>query len=162
MAWSTTKSTHHRRGWFILILALFLLAAPAQAWPWQWNRFDKKQLKNGRWRVYHDADAKVIHYVGRYRHGKEVGAWKTFTPDGRLYFTERIRRRKQNIKTVYYHPNGQVSHKGTAFLKDAENGGVHFYWEGDWEYFDEVGRPLGVKTFVKGTPTTRDPVLKTN
>ncbi|ALJ00829.1 toxin-antitoxin system YwqK family antitoxin [Rufibacter tibetensis] len=149
-----------KRNWlWIPVLTLFLgVSSPAQAWPWQWNRFDKKEFKTGRWRTFHDADSKVLHYKGRYRHGKEVGSWKTYTADGKLYFTEKIRRRKESIKTVYYHPNGKVSHRGTAFLKDAEHGGVHFYWDGDWEYFDESGKPIGIKKFVKGEPSTKDPV----
>ncbi|WP_181306380.1 toxin-antitoxin system YwqK family antitoxin [Rufibacter sp. XAAS-G3-1] len=142
-----------------LTLGLFFTSEAASAWPWSWNRYDKAQLKNGRWRTFHDYEEKVVHYKGKYRHGKEVGLWKTYTPDAKLYFTERIQRRKRSYKTVYYHPNGKVSHKGMAYLRDAENGGVHFYWDGDWEYFDQNGQPLGIKTFVKGNPTTDLPVL---
>ncbi|RNI27531.1 hypothetical protein EFA69_15505 [Rufibacter immobilis] len=154
-----------RKAVFALLLAsgLVLQSLPsAAAWPWQWNQYDKKQLKNGRWRVYHDADSQVLHYSGRYRHGKEVGRWKTYTADGNLYFKERIKRRKNYIETVYYHPNGQVSHRGLAYLRDAEHGGVHYYWDGDWEYFDEAGKALGIKTFAKGTAVTNTPVLSNN
>ncbi|KAA3438266.1 toxin-antitoxin system YwqK family antitoxin [Rufibacter hautae] len=149
------------RTWMIVTIfqGLIFVCPPAQAWPWSWNRYDAKQLKNGRWRAFHDYEEKVLHYKGRYRHGKEVGVWKTFTADGNLYFTEKIKRRDKSYKTVYYHPNGKVSHRGMAYLRDAEDGGVQFYWEGDWEYFDLEGRPLGVKTFVKGNPTTNTPVF---
>ncbi len=159
------KATGHQylypRTWlpFALVLVIMFLSQPAQAWPWTWNRYDAKQLKNGRWRAFHDYEEKILHYKGRYRHGKEVGVWKTYTADGKLYFTEKIKRQNKSYKTVYYHPNGKVSHRGMAYLRDAESGGVHFYWEGDWEYFDLDGRPLGVKTFVKGNPTTDSPVL---
>jgi antitoxin component YwqK of YwqJK toxin-antitoxin module len=158
---ATLYSLAHKKVWLAstLTLAIVFLSEAANAWPWNWNRYDKKQLKHGRWRTFHDAEEKVVHYRGKYRHGKEVGQWKTFTPDGKLYFTERIKRRSRSYQTVYYHPNGKVSHKGMAYMRDAEKGGVHFYWEGDWEYFDQEGKSLGIKTFVKGEPTTDMPVL---
>ncbi|RNI30562.1 hypothetical protein EFB08_04730 [Rufibacter latericius] len=146
----------------VLVAGFLLVSQPSMAWPWSWNRYDGKQLKNGKWRVFHDYEEKVVHYKGRYRHGKEVGTWKTFTPDGKLYFTEKIKRRQRSYKTVYYHPNGEVSHRGMAYMQDAEKGGVHFFWEGDWEYFDENGQLLGIKTFVKGNPTTDAPVLSSS
>ncbi|WP_205504444.1 toxin-antitoxin system YwqK family antitoxin [Rufibacter psychrotolerans] len=150
-----------RKATAVALLVFFscLMSQPGWAWPWQWNRYDKKELRNGRWRVFHDADQKVVHYQGRYRHGKEVGVWKTYTADGNLYFREKIKRRKQHIKTVYYHPNGKVSHRGMAYLVPAASGGVQYYWHGDWEYFDQQGQALGVKTFVKGEPTTNSPSL---
>ncbi|WP_207430139.1 toxin-antitoxin system YwqK family antitoxin [Sabulibacter ruber] len=158
----TSSKKLQRTGAAFLLLSFLMLSQPSNAWPWQWNRYDKKELRNGRWRVFHDADMKVVHYQGRYKHGKERGIWKTYTPDGKLYFRERIRPLKKDIKTVYYHPNGKVSHKGLAYLRDAENGGVKYFWDGDWEYFDQEGKPLGVKTFVKGDPVTNTPVLSSN
>jgi hypothetical protein len=138
----------------ILLLPGFSQEANA-AWPWPWNRYDKAQLKHGKWRVYHDdSAAQVLHYRGRYRHGKEAGIWKTYTSDGKLYFKERIRPRKQDIKTVYYHPNGKVSHRGLGYLRNSEKGGLNFYWDGTWEFFDEAGKPLGTKTYVKGDPVS--------
>ncbi|MBC3541648.1 toxin-antitoxin system YwqK family antitoxin [Rufibacter sediminis] len=159
-----TFASAYKKTWLTcwLIAGMLVLSQPLFAWPWTWNRYDKKEQKTGRWRTFHDADEKVVHYQGRYRHGKEVGAWKTYTADGKLYFKEKIKRRQRSYETVYYHPNGKVSHRGMAYLRDAENGAVHFFWEGDWEYFDEQGQPLGIKTFVKGNPTTDTPVLSSS
>lgn len=133
---------------------LLLLALPSNSygmrWPWKWNQLDKDGNRHGRWRSYQEVNGtQMLFNQGRYKHGKEIGRWKTYGPSGELYMTEKVEPAKMRMKTTYYHPNGKVSHTGMAYQFEKDK-----FWKytlhGDWKYYDTTGQLLGIKTYLQG------------
>ncbi|MFC6999807.1 toxin-antitoxin system YwqK family antitoxin [Rufibacter roseus] len=142
-----------------LLLLLGNLEAHAIVWPWSWNKVDKNELRHGKWRTFQHDNPEVLQVKGRYKHGKEWGRWKTYSPEGKLYFKEKFKPKKKEVITTYYHPNGKVSHKGVAYQFEGNKGIWNYYWDGEWKFYDENGNYIGSKTYVKGTATSEKPIM---
>ncbi|MFT2007632.1 toxin-antitoxin system YwqK family antitoxin [Pontibacter sp. 13R65] len=102
------------------------------------NRFDKEGQFHGRWKVYHEEDGYLIR-KGRFRHGREVGKWKYYYPDGTTYMVERWKPRKGEILVKRYNENGTLNREGKARL-DTTGERLRFYWFGDWKVYNENGQ----------------------
>ncbi|WP_187260854.1 toxin-antitoxin system YwqK family antitoxin [Pontibacter beigongshangensis] len=102
------------------------------------NRFDKEGRFHGRWKVHHEEEGYLIR-KGRFRHGREVGKWKYFYPDGTTFMEEKWKRGKGEIRVKRYYENGELKRKGKARL-DTAGEQVRFYWFGDWKVYNEQGQ----------------------
>ena len=83
---------------------------------------------------------------GRYRNDKERGTWKYFYNDT-LYQKDKYSGNNGRVK--FFHPNQRIRAKGKTEMEF--NGKLlHWYYTGDWEYFDEQGKLLKIVTYKKG------------
>lgn len=90
------------------------------------------------------------YYKGRYRKGKERGVWR--------YFMDEKLIRKEKYKgntafTRFYHPNGEVDCEGKTVF-DTSQKLAHWYYSGEWNYFNENGKLVATRVYDKGKLTS--------
>ncbi|CAN5641671.1 hypothetical protein BH11BAC1_BH11BAC1_22750 [soil metagenome] len=73
--------------------------------------------------------------------------WKYYFEDGTLRRRERYS--KKGIFTKYYYPNGNLKSKGKAIV-DRDEVLLHYYYQGEWFYYAEDGKPVQVITYERG------------
>lgn len=105
------------------------------------NSFDSNGKHHGQWKYYYDMDGTKLRGKGRFRHGQQVGRWIYYTYDGAVERKERKKLFRDIHITTFYYPSGKVSHRGYSRLLINEEG-VHYYWFGEWKYYDEKGKHL--------------------
>ena len=107
---------------------------------------NKWQKRHGKWKEEYSSDQGTLVATGKYKMGEKVGVWKT-TFEDKLYQKDKIR--KNITKTKLYHPNGKILEKGQSKLdiSDAER---HWYYFGDWKFYDENGKLLYIKKYADG------------
>ncbi|KUJ52406.1 hypothetical protein [Chryseobacterium sp. JAH] len=107
---------------------------------------NKWQKRHGKWREEYSSDQGTLTAVGKYKMGEKVGVWKT-TFGGNLYQKDKIR--KSVTKTKLYHLNGKIMEKGQSKL-DVSDVQRHWYYFGDWKYYDEKGKLKYIKKYANG------------
>jgi antitoxin component YwqK of YwqJK toxin-antitoxin module len=98
----------------------------------------KNGRQHGRWIIYTDTSHSLILTAGKFKNGIPVGKWTYNTPGGVLDRVEVYRGEKIRIR--HYHSNGQLHFKGRARLITDEKK-LHFFYYGEWNYYDADGRP---------------------
>ena len=145
-----------------LTIAALLLGACATTRPapkggflglWRPNRFDRRGLAHGRWRTYYDAANTQPYTAGRFRHGRAVGTYRYFAPNGVLDHSEEYARAGACVVT-YWYPNGQVARHGPAQWNTGAKG-VRFYWLGPWVSFGERGDTTALEQYIDGKQLSR-------
>ncbi|TXK26574.1 hypothetical protein FVR03_21660 [Pontibacter qinzhouensis] len=109
------------------------------------NKFDKQGQFHGRWKVYHEEEGYLIR-KGRFRHGREVGKWTYYYPDGTTYMQEKWKKRSNEVLVKRYHENGLLHREGKGRL-DTAGEHLRFYWFGDWKVYNENGQYTHTETF---------------
>ncbi|RNI27532.1 hypothetical protein EFA69_15510 [Rufibacter immobilis] len=145
---------------FLLLLCVFLVAnsgSASMAWPWKWNQVNKAGNRQGKWRAFYEHKPEQLMYRGRFKDGQERGTWRTYSENGTLERLEKYEPRHKRIRTIFYHPNGKVSHTGMAYLFEEKNM-LMYKWHGDWHYYDAAGNWLGWKSFSCGQAASAEPV----
>lgn len=126
----------------IFLFVLFFLATPvrdlrsAQLFHRKINQW-KNNKYDGLWISWSDSLGRQVGSKGRFKEGKEVGVWKYYFDDGTLRRIERYSRK--GIATKYYYPNGHLKSKGKAIVAYEEEL-LHYYYQGEWLYYDEEGK----------------------
>lgn len=119
-------------------------------WPFKINRFDKEGRFHGRWKIYlGEGKEKVLLRNGRFRHGKEVGNWHYYYPNGNIYFREKHKRWANEFSMKRYHESGKLMKEGRAIM--INNGkGVNYFWFGEWKVYDEQGKYTHTEVYSNG------------
>lgn len=107
---------------------------------------DKVQKRHGKWKEEYPTEEGTLIATGRYKMGEKVGVWKTYLGD-KLYQTEKIRRKK--IKMFVYYKNGNIMERGQSKLDISETE-RHWYYFGDWKFYDENGKLKYIKKYTDG------------
>lgn len=107
---------------------------------------NKWQKRHGKWKEEYSSDQGTLTAVGKYKMGEKVGVWKT-TFEGKLYQKDKIR--KNVTKTKLYHSNGKIMETGESKL-DISDVQRHWYYFGDWKYYDENGKLRYIKKYADG------------
>lgn len=117
------------------------------------NRYDKNALHHGKWKYIDRSQGRRLVCLGRFDHGRQIGDWKYFHPNGTLRMTEKYtwEGEKRLVNVSYYHENGQVSTQGIAMV-EIDGGKTHYYWNGDWIYFEPDGSFWKTVTYNFGQP----------
>ena len=110
------------------------------------NQLNKAGKAHGRWEFQDSLGTQIYKYGGRYKNGIERGKWVYYL-NGKL--TRKEKYRKNISYNQIFHENGRVSSQGKSQL-DLSATEVHWYYFGDWEYFDENGRLTAIKTYENG------------
>ena len=113
----------------------------------QYMKFaDKPQKRHGKWKEeYSGQDGKLI-ATGKYDKGEKIGVWKTTFQD-KLYQKDKIS--KWVTKTKVYFPNGRTMEEGQSRLEVSDDQ-RHWYYLGDWKYYDEKGKLKYIKRYAEG------------
>jgi antitoxin component YwqK of YwqJK toxin-antitoxin module len=125
---------------FFSLFTAMLLACACKV-----NQF-KNGKRTGLW-ISKDNNGEVgFKSRGRYKKDKEIGSWKFFYNDT-LYQKDRYSGNIGRVK--FYHSNKRISARGTTEME--YNGKLlHWYYNGDWKYFDVQGNLVKIVTYKKG------------
>lgn len=117
------------------------------------NRYDSKAQHHGKWKYLDRSQGRKLVCIGRFDHGRQVGEWRYYHLNGKLRMTERYTWEggKRKVDVSFYHENGQVSTRGIATV-EVEDNKTHYYWNGDWVYFEPDGTFLKTVTYNYGQP----------
>jgi antitoxin component YwqK of YwqJK toxin-antitoxin module len=133
------------------IIFLFLLISfPALQLNAQLFRKEKtsvdKTLKHHKHFEYWDDDSTTVATKGHYCNNIPCKTWKYYHSNGVLRLKVKYADR---IKIKYFSTDRRLEQKGYAIL-DSDPGGVHFYWQGIWKYYNEKRKLYRVARFDKG------------
>lgn len=132
----------------IYLLIIFVFAYSCHAKINQYKSLpNQTKIRNGFWiEKYTKSESEILTIKGRYKNGEKKGTWKIFSNDI-LYQKEIF---KGNIsKITSYFPNGKVMEKGHTKI-DRTKDGVHWYYFGDWNYYDTEGQIIYIKRYENG------------
>ncbi|AZI22923.1 hypothetical protein EIH07_07675 [Chryseobacterium taklimakanense] len=130
----------------ILILFMFFMICCTPKKVNQYVKINGAQLRNGLWLESYDSDIGKLQAKGKYYKGEKVGIWKT-SFQGKKYQKDVIK--DGIIKTKIYHPNGKIMQKGQS-RTDISSNERHWYYFGDWKYYDDKGKILFIRKYVLG------------
>jgi antitoxin component YwqK of YwqJK toxin-antitoxin module len=132
-----------------------------------YNKKDAKGKRDGLW-VQQWKDTRNLLYKGQYSHGKPVGMWERYYPDGALASTINHVQDTTIIDAVFYHSNGVNKASEGRFVKKKKEGNWKIWSEsgalvsdenfrdslldGTCKYFFENGKILKIETFKLGMP----------
>lgn len=98
----------------------------------------------GKWITVDTLD-EIYTIKGRYRKGNEVGTWKHYRK-GILVKKEKYHTNSSRL--TFYYPNGKIMKKGHTQLDQNEKED-HWYYIGDWYFYNEMGQLDSVKAYKK-------------
>ncbi|WP_449387068.1 hypothetical protein [Chryseobacterium lineare] len=128
-------------------LLIFLVFVSCKTKMNQYVKDEKKVSKrDGKWKEEYSSDEGTLNAIGKYRMGEKVGVWK-MTLNGHKYQKDVIR--KGITKTKRYFPNGKLMERGQSKIDISENE-RHWYYFGDWKYYDEKGNLRYIKKYADG------------
>lgn len=100
----------------------------------------------GKW-VYKDTVNGVLYKSkGRYRKSLEIKTWKYYE-NRKLVKTEQYSEGICHIKT--FDDKGRITSTGQSMMVE-EQDGTHWYIIGEWTFFDEKGKIIGIRKYDKG------------
>lgn len=102
--------------------------------------------REGKW-VFKDTVNGVLYKSkGKYKQSREIKTWKYFE-DRKLV---KIEKYQDNICfTKTFDKKGRTTSIGKSMIVE-ENNETHWYLTGDWIFFDEKGKIIGIKKYEKG------------
>jgi len=102
--------------------------------------------RHGKWIDYNSVENVNYKSVGRFNKGIEKGTHRQFA-NKKLHRKEKY---KNGIcQTTYYYQNGKIMSQGNTQL-DLTEKEIHWYYQGDWKFYDEQGNLLGISTYDQG------------
>jgi antitoxin component YwqK of YwqJK toxin-antitoxin module len=107
---------------------------------------NKVNKRHGKWKEEYSSNDGTMAAVGRYRKGEKIGVWKTYM-DNQLFQRDKYGRKMTKTKT--YYQNGKLMEQGQSRL-DISKDERHWYYFGDWKYYDENGNLKYIKKYTDG------------
>ena len=102
--------------------------------------------REGKW-IYKDTLNGILYKSkGRYSKSREIKTWKHFE-NRKLVKTEQYQDTLCYITT--FDAKGKVTSKGKSIILE-EKDGTHWYITGDWIFYDDNGKIIGIKKYQKG------------
>ena len=103
-------------------------------------------LKEGRWVLRDTINGDVFKYIEKYKKGDEIGTWKTFK-NKQKYIVEKYKNATCHI--TYFGTNKKIIIKGQTQF-EITNKQMHWYYFGDWLFYDENGKLVKIKKYELG------------
>ncbi len=102
--------------------------------------------REGKW-VFKDTVNGVLYKSkGKYKQSREIKTWKYFE-NRKLVKIEKYEKNICHSKT--FDEKGRTTSIGKSMIME-ENNETHWYLTGDWIFFDEKGKIIGIKKYEKG------------
>lgn len=112
--------------------------------------------KEGVWINQYIQDSVEYKSFEYYKNDQPVKKWKTYI-GGKIYKTEKY---KNEICTVkYYYKNGKLQSKGKTKTETNQEE-LHWFYFGDWKYYDENGVLTSIKKFNNGEIISEQKITK--
>jgi len=89
-----------------------------------------------------------------YKIGKPIRTWKYYK-NNKLERKESYK--KGYCKVTFYYENGKIEKQGNTKFEVTDKVS-HWYYDGDWEYFNEEGKLIKVTGFEYGHPMKTDSI----
>ena len=122
----------------LILISLIILSSCTESFYFgRINHKNKNDKKHGLWITWWDDDKTTPMSKYWYDKGKEKWKTKTYHNNGNL--AVKFKERGSRLKVKYYDRFGNITHKGWARFDITEED-VHYYWHGEWKYFDEKHR----------------------
>lgn len=138
-----------------LILICFLALALFSCVPKLTNQKVNKK-REGLWIEQYSLDSARYKSIGRYKNDEPIKKWRYYL-DGKIIKKEKYKARF--CKTKLYHQNGQLQSKGKTVL-DTSDKYAHWFYQGEWKFYDNKGKLLSRSTYNEGELTTEKKTLK--
>lgn len=104
------------------------------------------QHREGKWVFKDPVNGILYKSKGRYKQSQEIKTWKYFE-NHKLVKTEKYQDNICHIKT--FDEKGRTTSIGKSIIVEESNE-THWYLTGDWIFFDEKGKIIGIKKYEKG------------
>ncbi len=129
---------------FFLLLILYS-CKPAKINQYKIN-VDKSRYRTGFWVEDESTDIGTVQSKGSYRKGNKIGTWKTYYQD---HLIQKEKFKIDRSKVFVYHPNGKIHQRGQTKTEiNVDN--YHWFYYGDWKYYDETGQLQYIKKYENG------------
>ncbi|MDG2431712.1 hypothetical protein [Flavobacterium sp.] len=112
--------------------------------------------REGLWVEKYALDTLQYKSIGNYKNNEPTKKWRYYL-DGKLIKKEKYKARF--CKTKSYHQNGQLQSKGKTVL-DTSGKYAHWYYQGEWKFYDNKGKLLSRSTYKEGELTAEKKKLK--
>jgi antitoxin component YwqK of YwqJK toxin-antitoxin module len=108
------------------------------------QKADKKRV--GLWIEQYLIDSTKYKSVGKYKKGDPVKKWLYYANNT---ISKKEIYRKNKCIITYYNTNGTIQSKGkTKMVTTGPE--THWFYYGDWKYYDENGNLISIKKYEKG------------
>lgn len=108
------------------------------------QKANKKRV--GLWIEHYSIDTTHYKSVGRYKNGEPLRKWLYYTNDK---ISKKEIYSKNKCVITYYNTNGTIQSKGKTKLV-VTGPELHWFYYGNWKYFDKKGRLIAIKKYDKG------------
>lgn len=133
--------------YFLLALTISLVSCV----PIKINQYVKEgkiQKRDGKWIENNPTEQANFVSKGKYRKGNKVGVWRTSVHDEKY---QKDVYGKNLIKTKIFYPGGKIKVKGQSSTEITDDF-IHWFYDGDWKYYDKQGKLIYIKKYHKGKP----------
>ena len=120
------------------------------------NKYENN-VKVGKWVVISDIDGITYKRIEFYKRGKEKGTWKIYA--GKTLAKKEKYRRDTSYTTIYY-PDGIISSRGKSITRREEDDSLHWFYTGDWKFYNKAGKLEFIRKYVNGMATMEIEVKK--
>lgn len=102
--------------------------------------------REGKWIFKDTVNGVLYKSKGKYKQSREIKTWNYFE-NQKLVKTEKYQDSICHIKT--FDEKGRTTSIGKSMIVEEKNE-THWYLTGDWIFFNEKGKIIGIKKYEKG------------
>ncbi|MET1055076.1 MAG: hypothetical protein ABWY16_07185 [Pedobacter sp.] len=113
------------------------------------NRYNNN-VRVGKWITVYNLDKVIYKRVEHYKRGRERGTCKVYANH---VLESKEKYRKDTCYTTFYYPDGKISSTGRSTKKRELDGSLHWYYVGDWMYYDKNGKLELIRNYLNGMET---------
>ncbi len=129
----------------LLVFVMIFTGSSGQLFHKKINTTNIDGKKDGIWITYFDIENKQVESREHYKDGFETGKCRHYYANGNIRLKWRYY--KNRVRAKYYYENGKLDQKGWSKM-DWTATDVHYYWHGQWKFFDDKRKPIR-KTFYQ-------------
>jgi hypothetical protein len=118
------------------------------------NKYENK-VKVGKWVDKYNVEGIAYKNVEFYKKGIERGTWKSYVGN-KLSSKEKYRNDTCYVKN--YYPNGKINSFGKSVILRNDKDNLHWFYVGEWKYFDEKGSLNLIRIYKNGLETKEIPI----
>jgi antitoxin component YwqK of YwqJK toxin-antitoxin module len=109
------------------------------------NQKENKK-REGHWVETYALDSARYKAVGAYHQGDPIKKWRYFL-NGKIIKKEQYK--TNSCRTINYFENGKIQSKGQT-KTTADSIQTHWFYDGDWKFYNEKGKLIGLKKYKEG------------